>query len=164
MAYPSDSAGNPRHPKAVTSGQWRLGSKVGDAAKPRHYKELLVWQKGMHLAKAVYQLTAGFPPDEKYGLTSQMRRAAVSIPSNIAEGQARHGTKEFIQFLYHTSGSLAELETQVLLSIDLGYAKSADLTAVETEVGEIQRMVAGIQRKLVARLENGSVREAATSE
>jgi carbamoyl-phosphate synthase large subunit len=80
--------------------------------KPKHYKELLIWQKGMALAKATYNLTSRFPVEEKYGLASQMRRATVSVPSNIAEGQARHGTREFLQFLSHASGSIAELETR----------------------------------------------------
>jgi four helix bundle protein len=66
---------------------------------PQNYKDLVVWQKGISLAKAIYQLTAKFPGEEKFGLVSQMRRAAISIPSNIAEGQARHTTGEFIQFM-----------------------------------------------------------------
>ncbi|MGB2639026.1 MAG: four helix bundle protein, partial [Candidatus Acidiferrum sp.] len=87
--------------------------------KPKHYKDLLVWQKGMHLAKLVYKLTTRFPSEERYGLTSQMRRAAVSVPSNIAEGQARRGTNEFLQFLSIAEGSLAELDTQLSLSVEL---------------------------------------------
>src|SRR2546425_11563382 len=81
-------------------------------AKPKHYKELLVWQKGMVLARLVYKVTMKLPAEERYGLTSQMRRAAVSVPSNIAEGQARRGTSEFLQFLSIAEGSLAELDTQ----------------------------------------------------
>jgi four helix bundle protein len=84
------------------------------------YRDLLVWQKGIELVKETYKLTKSFPNDEKFGSVSQMRRAAVSIPSNIAEGQARHTTKEFIQFLSHAEGSLAELETQVIVSTELG--------------------------------------------
>ena len=84
------------------------------------YKDLLVWQKGIELVKETYKLTKSFPNDEKFGSVSQMRRAAVSIPSNIAEGQARQPTKEFIQFLSHAEGSLAELETQVIVSTELG--------------------------------------------
>jgi four helix bundle protein len=79
--------------------------------KPKSYKDLLIWQKGMAPVSFVYRLSVQFPADERFGLISQMRRAAVSVPSNIAEGQARHTTKEFLQFLSHTLGSLAELET-----------------------------------------------------
>jgi four helix bundle protein len=119
-----------------------------DSAKVTHYKELRIWQKGMSLAKSVYRLTVRFPAEEKFGLSAQMRRAAVSVPSNIAEGQARHGTREFLQFLSHTSGSLAELETQILLSADLGYCSAADVKLVSDEITEMQKMVAAIRRKL----------------
>jgi four helix bundle protein len=116
--------------------------------KPRHFKELLVWQKGMEPAKAVYRLTATFPAEEKYGLATQMRRAAVAIPSNIAEGQARYGTGEFLSFLSRASGSLAELETQALLSADLGFCKSSEIQEITGEIGELQEMLAAIRRKL----------------
>jgi four helix bundle protein len=102
----------------------------------------------MHLTKSVYQLTARFPSEERFGLSAQMRRAAVSVPSNIAEGQARHGTREFLQFLSHASGSLAELETQVLLGVDLGYCKLPDASAITGEISELQKMLAAIRRKL----------------
>jgi four helix bundle protein len=116
-----------------------------------HYKDLQIWQKGMRLTKEIYRLTARFPTEERYGLASQMRRAAVSIPSNIAEGQARRGTKEFVQFLSLASGSLAELDTQLLLSVDLGYTQRTDATPPAAEITEIQKMIAAIQRKLAAR-------------
>ncbi|MGA7915725.1 MAG: four helix bundle protein [Candidatus Acidiferrales bacterium] len=116
--------------------------------KPRHYKELIVWQRGMELAKSVYRLTATYPGEEKYGLATQMRRAAVAIPSNIAEGQARYGTRDFIHFLSKASGSLAELETQLLLSADLGYCKPAEISDIAQEIGELQKMLAAIRRKL----------------
>lgn len=116
--------------------------------KVKHYKELKIWQKGMAVSKAVYELTSNFPADERFGLTAQMRRAAVSVPSNIAEGQARHGTREFLLFLSHASGSLAELETQLLLSIDLGYCKESEADVILQEIGELQRMLAAIKRKL----------------
>lgn len=119
-----------------------------ESAKVQHYKELKIWQKGMKLAKSVYQLTTAFPREERFGLTAQMRRAAVSIPSNIAEGQARSGTREFLQFLSHASGSLAELETQLLLSVDLGYCKESQLPVISSEISEIQKMLAAIRRKL----------------
>jgi four helix bundle protein len=119
-----------------------------DRQSARHYKELLIWQKGMLLAKGIYGLTGRFPADERFGLVSQMRRAAVSVPSNIAEGQARHGTGEFLQFLSHASGSLAELETQLLLSIELGYCKKPDVDAVCGLIEELQKMIAAIRRSL----------------
>src|SRR5487761_1679764 len=114
--------------------------------KAKHYKELLVWQKGMSLAKGVYGLTARFPTDERFGLVSQMRRAAVSVPSNIAEGQARHGTREFLQFLSHSSGSLAELETQLLLSLEMNYCTKNDTESVAGLIGELQKMIAALRR------------------
>jgi four helix bundle protein len=116
--------------------------------KAKHYKDLKIWQKGMRLTKLVYQLTARFPADERFGLTSQMRRAAVSVPSNIAEGQARQGTREFLQFLSHASGSLAELDTQLLLSVDLGYCLETETNSITGEISEIQKMLAAIRRKL----------------
>jgi four helix bundle protein len=118
--------------------------------KVTHYKDLLVWQKAMALAKEVYRMTASFPGDERFGLTSQMRRSAVSVPSNIAEGQARQGTREFLQFISHASGSLAELETQILLSVDVSYARKTDADAVLRKIEELQKMLAGLRRSLGA--------------
>src|SRR5207244_6633447 len=87
--------------------------------KTQSYKDLVVWQKGISLAKVVYRLTQNLPPEEKFGLVAQMRRSAVSIPSNIAEGQARHTTGEFIQFISHAEGSVTELDTQLILCAEL---------------------------------------------
>ncbi len=87
------------------------------------HKDLQIWQSGIALVEAVYKATSEFPASELYGLTSQMRRAAVSVPSNIAEGAARQGEKEFIQFLYIALGSLSELETQGIIAQRLGYAR-----------------------------------------
>jgi four helix bundle protein len=126
----------------VASGEWLVlvkGAALNDREKAKHYKELLVWQKGMSLAKGVYGLTARFPTDERFGLVSQMRRAAISVPSNIAEGQARHGTREFLQFLSHASGSLAELETQVLLSVDMKYCSENDVEGIAGLINELQK-------------------------
>jgi four helix bundle protein len=119
-----------------------------DKGRPKSYKDLLIWQRGMVLAKFVYKLSARFPVDERYGLISQIRRAAVSVPSNIAEGQARHTTKEFLQFLSHAQGSLAEVETQLLLSVDLGFANQEMISAGLKEVDELQKMIRSVQRKL----------------
>jgi four helix bundle protein len=118
---------------------------------PRSYKELVVWQKGIALAKLVYGLTKNFPSDERFGLVSQMRRAAVSIPSNIAEGQARHKTGEFIQFISHAEGSLAELDTQVILSIELRLVHAENVDAAFGLISELRRMLNVLRRKLAAR-------------
>jgi len=117
----------------------------------RSYKDLVVWQKGIALAKLIYQLTNKFPREEKFGLVAQMRRAAVSIPSNIAEGQARHKTGEFIQFISHAEGSLAELDTQLILSIDLRLARTETADGVFELISELRRMLNVLRRKLAAR-------------
>jgi four helix bundle protein len=127
------------------------GATAASQQKVKHYKDLLIWQKGMALAKDVYGLTGRFPADERFGLVSQMRRAAVSVPSNIAEGQARQGTREFLLFLSHANGSLAELETQLLLSIDMKYCKKEDAEGVAGLIGELQRMIASLRRSLESR-------------
>ena len=116
--------------------------------KPKSYKDLLIWQKGMALAKFVYKLSARFPVDERYGLISQIRRASVSVPSNIAEGQARHTTNEFLQFLSHAQGSLAEVETQLRLSVDLGFTTTGNIEPGLKEVDEPQKMIIALTKKL----------------
>lgn len=108
------------------------------ASSVRSYRDLIVWQKAMTLAAAVYRSTESFPKSELYGLTAQLRRAAVSVPSNIAEGQGRVSTGEFRQFLGHARGSLLEVETQVLLAQTLGYLGcelGGDLLRQSAEVG-----------------------------
>ena len=117
----------------------------------RDYKDLQVWQKGMALAKQIYQMTQAFPSEEKFGIVSQMRRAAVSVPSNIAEGQARNTTGEFVQFLSHAEGSLAELDTQVRLSVTLGICRQPDGESVSASITELQKMLKSLRGKLVAR-------------
>jgi len=82
----------------------------------RKYQQLIVWQKAMLLVSEIYRLTQGFPDNEKFGLTSQLRRAAVSVPSNIAEGSGRGSDKDFCRFLYQARGSLTEIETQLLIA------------------------------------------------
>jgi len=118
------------------------------------YRDLLVWQKGMALAKQVYSLTRAFPDDERFGLIAQMRRAAVSVPSNIAEGQARQGRKEFVQFLSHAAGSLAELDTQLTLAVDLGYCGGLEVQQSVAMITELQKMMASLRCKIAARLAN----------
>src|SRR6266404_2455069 len=121
---------------------------MGEEKKVGGYKDLTVWQKAITLVKRVYQVTSAFPADERFGLVSQMRRAAVSIPSNIAEGQARHTTGEFIQGISHAEGSVAELETQLILSIELAFAKADDSKGAFILLDEIRRMLNGLRRKL----------------
>ena len=119
--------------------------------KPQNYKDLVVWQKGIALAKVIYRLTQSLPSTEKFGLVAQMRRAAVSIPSNIAEGQARHTTGEFIQFISHAEGSVAELDTQLILSGELKFCDSASAAPAFELIRELRRMLNVLRRRLAAR-------------
>jgi four helix bundle protein len=114
----------------------------------RDYKDLVVWQKGMLLAKQVYQLTQSFPSEENFGLVSQMRRAAVSVPSNIAEGQARNTTGEFVQFVSYAEGSLAELDTQIRLSIELGFCRELAVKSIQELIVEEPKMLKSLRRSL----------------
>jgi four helix bundle protein len=114
----------------------------------RDYKDLHVWQKSMELARQTYFLTSRFPSEEKFGLVSQMRRAAVSVPSNIAEGQARNTTGEYVQFLSHAEGSAAELDTQLRVSIELGYCSGADLEEVLRLLTDVQKMMKRLRYSL----------------
>jgi four helix bundle protein len=112
------------------------------------YRDLVVWQKGIALAREIYFLTKDLPADEKFGLVSQMRRAAVSVPSNIAEGQARHTTGEFIQFISHAEGSVAELDTQLTLCQDLQLLDSQETANAANLLDDLRRMLNGLRRKL----------------
>jgi four helix bundle protein len=103
---------------------------IGDQ-KIKSYRELLIWQKGIDLVTEVYKLTKKIPKIEKYALIDQMHRAVISVPSNIAEGQARQHPKEFRQFLYMALGSLAELDTQLIIAAKLGYIKDNDLNGLD---------------------------------
>jgi four helix bundle protein len=114
----------------------------------RDYRDLIVWQKSMDLVAEVYRLTRGFPREELFGLTSQVRRAAVSIPSNIAEGQARQSTAEFRRFLSIAQGSRAEVETQLLIAVRLNYSTESDVQTAVSLLTEIQKMLAVLQTRL----------------
>ena len=116
----------------------------------KNYKELKVWQRSYQLCLEIYRITKGFPKEETYSLTSQIRRAAVSIPSNIAEGYGRKTTPEYIRSLYIAYGSNCELETQILLSGDLGYIEAGKLKKLQNEIGEVERML----KALIKSLEN----------
>ncbi len=114
--------------------------------KPHH--KLKVWKKSRNFVKYVYKLKAELPDGEKFGLTAQMRRAAISIPSNIAEGADRNNPKEFINFLRISRGSIAELETQILIGQDLGHFKEIAARPLLEELDEISKMVIGLQKSL----------------
>lgn len=106
-----------------------------------NFRELNIWKDAMGITKSVYKLTKTFPSSEQYGLTSQINRAAVSIPSNIAEGAGRGGNKEFVQFLFISLGSCFELETQLLLANEFGYLKKNDLEAIQSNLPKLEKMI-----------------------
>jgi four helix bundle protein len=110
----------------------------------KQFRNLQVWQKSMELARQVYRLTKQFPKEEMFGLTSQMRRAAISVPSNIAEGQGRLTDRAFSLFLGHSRGSLFELETQAELAESLGYMKKEQLDKLLAASSEVGRMLNGL--------------------
>jgi four helix bundle protein len=116
------------------------------------YQDLKVWQLSMDLAEQIYCLSESFPKHEVYQLSSQMQRAAVSIPSNIAEGHARESTKEFLRYLSIALGSLAELETQVILAQRRAYIKKEELLSTLSKTNETGKMLRGLQRSLKAKL------------
>ena len=118
---------------------------VTEKANIKTHKDLDVWKKSMDLVEEVYRFTQGFPGSEKYGLINQIRRCAISVPSNIAEGSARNTSKETTQFCYIALGSLAELETQLLIAERLGYCEKID--ALDNLV-EIRRMLLGLIKYL----------------
>lgn len=111
------------------------------------YKELNVWKKSMAMAEKVYLATVNFPKEETYGLTSQIRRSAVSVPSNIAEGHSRT-TKEFMQFIRVSIGSISEMETQMILANKLGYLKPQDFEQIVVMIDELDKMLRSMHVKL----------------
>ena len=114
----------------------------------KSYKDLVVWQKSIALVKLVYSLTKEFPTNEQYGLAAQMRRAAVSIPSNIAEGYSRKSRKEYIQFISIAIGSVAELETQLYIAKELGFGDRPFLVETENLLTEVTKMLYGLLQKI----------------
>ncbi len=114
----------------------------------KSYKDLKVWQRTYEFCLEVYRVSKTFPREEVYGLTSQIRRAALSVPCNIAEGYGRKTKKEYIQALYIAYGSQCELETQIRLSGDLGYLKREDLERLKSTLGDTERMLKALIRSL----------------
>ncbi len=108
------------------------------------YKDLLVWQKAMSFVTKIYETTRSFPKEESYGLTSQIRRCAISIPSNIAEGFGRNSKNEFVRFLQIAMGSLFEIQTQLEISTNLEYLKKIEFKEIYSQSREIERMVSSL--------------------
>jgi four helix bundle protein len=118
----------------------------------RNYRDLTVWQRGMEIALHVYQVTKDFPADERFGLTSQLRRAAASVPANIAEGHARSSTKDYLRFVAIAIGSLAETATFIELAGRLGYGNKDELRKIFEMTNEERRMLRALQKSLRRRL------------
>jgi four helix bundle protein len=117
----------------------------------KNYSELIAWQKAMDLVATIYMVSKQFPNEEIYGLTSQVRRAAVSVPSNIAEGQGRRSTKEFLHHLSIAHGSLREVETQILIAERLSYIKHTEVTQLIELAGDVGRLINGLYNSLCNR-------------
>ena len=115
------------------------------------YRDLIVWQKAVDAAGVIYRITKGFPRDELYGLTAQLRRCAVSIPSNIAEGFGRRGQAEFRRFLHISRGSLFELETQMLIALNVGLMQEDTYGELAAAYDEVERMLESLIRKVHAK-------------
>jgi four helix bundle protein len=130
----------------VESGKWKVGTTQGEQLMGKPHEQLEAWKFAMQSAKAVYDLTVGFPVEERYGLAQQMRRAAVSIPSNLAEGAGRNGAKEYLHFIGIARGSLAELETQLQLAVMLNFA-SQDHVVFEL-IDRTGKLLTGLHKKL----------------
>ena len=114
----------------------------------RNYRDLIAWKRAFELTLAVYEETAGFPMEEKFGITAQLRKACVSIPSNIAEGEGRKSASEFRRYLFIALGSLKEVETQILISDALGYFKPNEAGQLILLAAEVGRLINGLTRSL----------------
>jgi len=114
----------------------------------KSYGELIAWQKAMDLVQSVYEVVRAFPKEEIYGLTSQLKRAVVSIPSNIAEGQGRKSTREFLHHLSIAYGSLMEVETQILIAVRLGYLNQIVAEQITERTAEVGRLINGLSNSL----------------
>ena len=117
----------------------------------KNYRELIVWQDAIKIAKAVYKLTEKFPKHENYALTDQIRRAAVSVPSNIAEGQARKAPGDFRRFLHIALGSLAEMDTQLVLAQEFGYLAIEDIESMDKQIQELRKKLYALINSLPTR-------------
>ncbi|WP_412061899.1 four helix bundle protein [Rubrivirga sp. IMCC45206] len=125
-----------------------MSKEQGPSRAIRSYRDLEVWQEGIALVREVYRLTTSWPSGERFGLTSQIRRASVSVPSNIAEGWGRHKRGEFDQFLRYARGSLFEVETQLIIAEEVGLTDPDDLTPVLQRIDRLSRRITALRRTL----------------
>lgn len=121
---------------------------MNEKVSARSYRDLIVWQQAMELAKQVYRLAHKFPKHETYALSDQIRRAAVSVPSNIAEGQARKAPAEFKRFLHFALGSLAEVDTQLILAQEFGYLTSEDVEMADLQIQDLRKKLYALMNSL----------------
>lgn len=128
----------------------RVSESASQRGRTRSYRALIAWQKAMVLVRSVYALSERFPAGERFGLTSQMRRSAVSVPSNIAEGHGRLSDRYLRNFLGTARGSLFELETQLLLAVDLQFANADEAEGVFAQTAEVARILNGLLKTLEA--------------
>jgi four helix bundle protein len=142
---------NPSHPHHFPQ-TLMSDHTMSDSPKIRNYRDLTVWQRGMDIALAVYEATKTFPDDERFGLTSQLRRAAVSVPANIAEGHARSTTKDYLRYISISIGSLAETATFIELAGRLNYGNIEELRKIFEMTNEERRMLRALQKSLRRRL------------
>lgn len=131
---------------------WRFGltcrTEFVNARPAESYRELIIWQRGIQLCIAIYQLTQGFPPDKRFGLTNQLRRAGVSVPSNIAEGYGRLSRGEYKHFLGIARGSNLELQTQLAIARGLSFGNDVEIEGVEQLSFEVGKMLTSMLKKL----------------
>jgi four helix bundle protein len=132
----------------------RYGLAIVETRTTGTYEDLSVWRRAMDLVLCVYRCTSSFPKQEIYGLTSQMRRSAVSIPSNIAEGKGRYHRKELLQFLFHARGSLLELRTQITIARELGFLGDAEGKSLTDHASEVGRLLNGLINRFQSPLES----------
>jgi four helix bundle protein len=135
----------------VVVGSWFEEKSMDEKPVVRSYRDLVVWQNAISLAKAVYQLTQNFPKQETYALADQIRRAAVSVPSNIAEGQARKAPTDFKRFLHIALGSLAEVDTQLILAQEFGYLTKEDVDVMDTQIQDLRKKLYALINSLPSR-------------
>jgi four helix bundle protein len=136
----------------VAGGQYDESDKQGERKEEemavKRFEDLIVWQKGIELVEQIYRASARFPKEELYAMASQLRRAAVSVPSNIAEGQSRQTSKEFLNFLSIARGSLAEVHTQIIIAARLKYVGQPDSEKLLDAVSEVRKLLSGLIRSL----------------